>query len=70
MEFHNLLIIQHLTSRETDTGSIEKYKFKWGVPIRDVDVIDTEPKALYQVESGPGNMAVVAPKLGQYASVI
>ena len=52
-------------SRDTDTGLVEKYKFKWSVPIRDVEIVETEMPALYQVQGGPGRSTIVAPKLGQ-----
>ncbi len=52
--------------RESDSGYAEKFKFKWAVPIKDVEVIDSDVTSLYQVKSRPGTTTIIAPKPGKY----
>ena len=51
--------------RESDSGVVEKFKVKWSVPVKDVDVVDAEIVTPYEVRMGPGRTTIVSPKLGK-----
>ena len=43
---------------------IEKYKYKWSAPVKDVCVVDTDIVTPYEIRMGPGRTTIVSPKLG------
>ena len=50
--------------RDGGSDVIEKYKYKWSVPIKDVCVVDADIITPYEFRMGPGRTTIVSPKLG------
>ena len=50
--------------RETESGSVEKYRYKWHCPVTEVQSVD-EPLGLsHPPRGGPGKSAVTPMKSG------
>ena len=50
--------------RETESGTVERYRYKWHSPVTDVTVVD-EPLGFSQTpRGGPGKTAVAPMKSG------
>ena len=52
-------------NREGEGAPLEKYKYKWSVPIKNVEVVESSVSSAYQVKIGHGKTTVQALKQGE-----
>lgn len=66
--FSDQLLCTSVVYKEGESGTAEKYKYKWSVPINDVEVVESSVCSAYQVKIGHGKTTVQALKQGMHSS--